>query len=152
GRASKPASHRYYKVKNDSIPAGLISTAEQAAPAAIKRCGHAGPKTVRGYRMPDGRNALDVQGTGAIAVCPPSLHSSGEVRGWLGGSPGEPSEIEYPVLLAAVNALAQAIGATLPRAESAEPREQEGTWRQADCQDAAEREYEAALQDALNKY
>jgi hypothetical protein len=45
GRKSKPRAHRYYLVPCDSIPDWAISTASQAAPAALEKKGHAGPFT-----------------------------------------------------------------------------------------------------------
>jgi len=111
GRASKPRSHRYFLVPCDSIPASELSNAPQAAPAAIAAKGHAGPRT-RSFRSQDGGEILRLIGTGGQAVCPPSLHPSGEERHWQspGGGPGRPAVISYPMLLAKVEELVKACG------------------------------------------
>jgi hypothetical protein len=111
GRAGKPRSHRYYLVPLASVPEAEHSTAEQAAPAAVAATGHPGPRT-RSFRATDGREILRLIGTGGQAVCPPSLHPSGEPREWDGpdGRPGRPAVVAYPDLRAAVEGLAAACG------------------------------------------
>jgi hypothetical protein len=88
----------------DSIPPGQFSAAPIAAGAAVERYGHPGPRTLHYAGL------LDVLGTGAQCVCPPTLHGSGEPRQWGGGRPGEPSTVPYPALLGAVKALLTACG------------------------------------------
>ena len=79
GRPGKPRSHRYYAVPTDTVPPADCSTAEQAAAAAKEAGRHPGPKTAR-FRHPTGRTHVDLLGTGAQAVCPPSVYHSGEDR------------------------------------------------------------------------
>src|SRR5262249_17396753 len=64
---------------------------------------------------------LDFLGTGGQAVAPPSLHPSGEVREWVGGSPGEPTVLPFQELWDAVNRLALACGCKLPSISSPAP-------------------------------
>ena len=114
GRASKPNSHRYYMVPLDTIPPEQFSAAPIAAGAAVERYGHPGPRTLHYSGL------LDVLGTGAQAVCPPTLHGSGEPRQWAGGRPGEPAAVPYPTLLSAVKALLAACG-YMPRTVTVTP-------------------------------
>ncbi len=106
GRRSKPNSHRYFRVPLGSIPPDQHSHALMSAEASVERYGHPGPRT-RHFA-----GVLDLLGTGAQAACPPTLHESGEVREWTGGSPGEPAVVPYPDLLCAVDSLLSACGYT----------------------------------------
>ena len=110
GRPGKRRSHRYYLVPFSSIPDDERSTAAQAAEAARLERGHPGPKTVS-YRHAESKaEIVRLIGTGGQAVCAPSLHDSGERRGWDGGSIGEPAIVSYVELKAAVEKLAKVCG------------------------------------------
>lgn len=93
GRPSKQRSHLWFKVTN--IPARFVSTAAG---------GMGGPKIIH-YA-----GNLDILGTGAQAVCPPSRHASGEIREWDGGAIGEPAIVDCAELYAAAERLAIACG------------------------------------------
>lgn len=112
GRASKPRSRWVYRVRNESIPGWAQSKAEQAAPAAVAKCGHPGPFK-KCFKDAAKKVAIDFIGTGGQFVVPPSLHASGERRAWEGGTdePGEPAEIDFVALWDAVGDLAEAAGA-----------------------------------------
>jgi putative DNA primase/helicase len=114
GRAGRPRSHRYYLLPFKSIPAWAVSTAEQGAQAAIDEAGHAGPvKKAFCHAATDAR-VIDFLGTGGQAVCPPSMHASGETREWTGGKPGQPAVVAFDLLWVAVCRLAQACGCKTP--------------------------------------
>ena len=120
GRSGKPRSHRYYLVPVTTIPHWGVSTAQAAAPAAAKATGHSGPFTKSFHERNEdgtvGRESFKFIGTGAQAVCPPSLHSaSGTNREWEGGSePGEPTVVDFMTLWTAVCDLAGACGCSIP--------------------------------------
>lgn len=111
GRASKPRSHRYYLVPVSTIPEQQVSTAEQAAPAAVAAGKHAGPAKLQ-FRDATCRMLVEISGTGGQLAAPPSIHPSGEVREWEGGTMGTPAVVPWPDLLAAVRRLAAACGWT----------------------------------------
>lgn len=114
GRASKPRSHRYYLVPFDSIPDWAKSHAKQSAPAAIKATGHPGP-FMKSFRHRETKaEVIKFQGTGGQAVCPPSLHPSGEQREWEGRIPGDPAVVDFVDLWDAVGRLASRCGAAIP--------------------------------------
>jgi hypothetical protein len=115
GRPGKPRSHRYYFVPVETIPPDRVSTAEQAAAAAIAATGHPGPAKVQFIDRETGAPAIDLIGTGAQAACPPSVHPSGERREWVGGRPGPAAVVPFPGLFAAVAALADRCGASAPQ-------------------------------------
>jgi hypothetical protein len=110
GRPSKPRSHRYYLVPNDTIPAWAQSTADQSSAAARAACGHPGPALKHFTHAETEKGILDLIGTGGQVVCPPSLHESGERREWEGGVPGEPAVIDFSDLWDAAQRLAGACG------------------------------------------
>lgn len=167
GRKGKPRSHHYYLVPNASIPEEWQSKAEQAAPAAISAKGHRGPRKHTYRDATTNKTAIDFIGTGGQAVCPPSLHSSGDCREWDGGKPGKPAIVEFPALLAAVEALAAAancrsakrvkaaerVAATTPTAPTAPTEtptvQPAAEWQWSPEQDVAEREYRNALAKAV---
>jgi hypothetical protein len=99
GRPSKARSHRYYRVTE--VPPDVTSTAAG---------GMGGPATKRFAGI------LDLQGTGAMCVVPPSLHPSGERRSWCDrdgkhiDEPGEPTTLPFTTLWEAVCKLATACG------------------------------------------
>jgi P4 family phage/plasmid primase-like protien len=95
GRPSKPRSHRYFVVRD--IPPEHVSRT-----CAVK----GGPKTTR-FNGPAGC-IVELRGTGAQAVAPPSLHSSGERRQW--DTFGEPAVVDFTVLWDACCRLAVACG------------------------------------------
>jgi hypothetical protein len=109
GRPGKPRSHRYYLVPVGSIPPEYVSTAEQSAPAALAAGKHAGPAKQQ-FRDRDGTLLVEILGSGQQAAAPPSIHPSGEVREWEGGTMGTPAAVPWPDLLAAVRRLAAACG------------------------------------------
>jgi hypothetical protein len=111
GRPSKPRSHRFFLVPFGSIPTWAVSTAEQAAPAARRQKGHSGPFTKSLRHAETDREVIKFIGTGGQVVCPPSLHHTGERRGWAGGQPGEPAVVPFLDLWNAVNDLAESCGA-----------------------------------------
>lgn len=98
GRPGKIDSHLYYRVTG--ITAALTSTAAG---------GMGGPKILH-YRDATDKGILDILGTGAQAVGPPSLHPSGERRAWSGGVMGEPATVDCAELYAAVERLAKDCG------------------------------------------
>jgi hypothetical protein len=101
GRPGKLRSHRYYRVID--IPEDGMAKLDIAE-------GIRGPRT-RQYRHADTKAMLvELKGTGAQVVCPPSKHDSGEVRAWEGGAPGEPATVTYTELLHATKRLASACG------------------------------------------
>lgn len=106
GRASKPRSHRYFLIPCDSIPDWAVSRADQGAKAALATAGHAGPFKKSFHLIESGACVLDFLGTGGQAVCPPSLHPSGEPREWNGGSPGTPAVVPFMDIWTAVCKLA----------------------------------------------
>jgi hypothetical protein len=110
GRPSKPRSHLYYLVPNDTIPRWAESNAEQGAAAARARCGHAGPALKHFAHAETGRGILDFIGTGGMVVCPPSVHASGERRGWDGDRIGTPVVVDFHDLWDAVQRLAEECG------------------------------------------
>lgn len=109
GRPGKPRSHRYYLVPVGNLSPDDTSTAPIALAGAIAAGKHPGPRSRR-FTLPDGSEALAVKGSGALAVCPPSSHPSGESRGWEGGGIGEPARVDYRDLLDAAARLAAAVG------------------------------------------
>lgn len=113
GRASKRRSHRYYLVPLDGIPEWARSQAGAAAPAAEKFAQHPGPFK-KGFNLADDSRAIDFIGTGGMAVCPPSLHPSGEPREWEGGERGDPAVVPFADLWRAVCRLAEACGCKPP--------------------------------------
>ncbi len=115
GRVSKPRSHRYYLVPLASVPTWARSTAEQAGAAAERARGHPGPaiKHFEASAAEAGR-LLDFIGTGGQAVCPPSWHTSGQQRRWVGGAPGEPAAVDFGDLWLACCRLAEASGGAMP--------------------------------------
>jgi hypothetical protein len=152
GRASRLRSHRYYLVPLDSIPVEAWSTAEQAAPAAEAFCGHPGPKK-RQFRDPKtDKVMIDFIGTGGQAVCPPSLHPSGECREW-SMEPAAVTIVPYPDLWAAVCKLADACG-WRPRAmaaKAASPAKGNGAAGQVDASTLKRaRAYLAAMPPAVS--
>ncbi len=100
GRPGKPRSHWWYRVTN--IPDRLTSTGCQV---------EGGPATKQ-FRDPQRQMIVEVRGTGAQTVVPPSVWSDGgggrETRTW--DTPGEPSVVDCAGLLAAVEKLAAAAG------------------------------------------
>lgn len=113
GRPGKPRSHWYYLVPLDTIPDWGRSQADQGAPAAEAATGHPGPFKKEFDHRETGRRVIDFIGTGGQAVCPPSLHPSGERREW---DPfGDPAVVLFPDLWDAVGQLASACGAIIPR-------------------------------------
>lgn len=154
GRKGKPRSHRWYLVENATVPPECVSKAEQAAPAAVERHGHAGP-----FKKQFGTAAgcaIDFIGSGGQAAVPPSMHHSGEVREWEGGAPGEPHVTDFPTLWAAVNALAAAVGCDTRKVPApTDPFDRDTAaqhaptlasgWEYAADQDDAERRYATAL-------
>jgi hypothetical protein len=114
GRPGKPRSHRYFLVPFDSIPTWAVSQAEQAAPAARKQRGHAGPFTKSFRHAETGSEVLKFVGTGGQVVCPPSLHDSGERRQWTGGEPGESAAVPFLDLWHAACDLGEVCGAKVP--------------------------------------
>jgi P4 family phage/plasmid primase-like protien len=121
GRPGKPRSHRGFLVPCATIPSWAVSTAEQAAPAALEAKGHAGPFKKQFRHAQTGECVFDFIGTGGQVVCPPS-HSGGEPREWLGGEPGEPRVVPFPQLWAAVLHLAEACGCKLPEVNGTAPK------------------------------
>ncbi len=77
--------------------------------------GMGGPKTIH-YKAPKNNERvgqpgiLDVLGTGAQCVAPPSLHGSGEVREWENGIMGDPAIVDCSKLYAAAEKLAVECG------------------------------------------
>src|SRR5205823_1770746 len=71
--------------------------------------GMGGPATRRFRRETDGRTVFELLGTGSLAVVPPSLHSSGELRTW--DEDGEDAVVEFGELYASLLALAAYLGA-----------------------------------------
>ena len=124
GRHGKPRSHRFYLVPNDTILPDCIATGNDGANAASQAGKHSGPK-ISHYKKAGndkGKAAiLDLLGTGAQAVAPPSMHPSGELREWFGGEMGEPAVVDYPQLIAAVESLAKACGWERPVTKPAKP-------------------------------
>ncbi|HYH64403.1 MAG TPA: phage/plasmid primase, P4 family [Urbifossiella sp.] len=118
GRPGKPRSHRCFLLPLDSIPPWATSTAEQAAPAARAAAGHPGPRKFA-FRGPDGTTHYDFLGTGSAVVCPPSAHTSGELREWEGGVVGEPPVVSFDELWVRLCSLAGAVGAVVPNAAAA---------------------------------
>jgi putative DNA primase/helicase len=114
GRPGKPRSHRYYLVRNSTIPPDAVSTAPGATKAAAKLGLHPGPKATS-MRLRDGKVAIDFLGTGRVAVAPPSLHPSGERREWEGGVRGDPAKVDYLTLMDSVCALAKEVGCAEPK-------------------------------------
>jgi hypothetical protein len=110
GRPGKPASHPCYLVPLATVPREAWSISTLAAPAAVKACGFPGPKTRHFQDADTDENLIDFLATGAMVVCPPSLHPSGERREWVGGEPGVPAVVSYPDLWGAVCRLAEACG------------------------------------------
>jgi hypothetical protein len=122
GRPGKPRSHRLYLTPLNTIPDEERSTCKQGAPAAERLFGHPGPRTRHFYaprtidgEVDDHKGILDLLGTGAQAVIPPSnwTNTDGtktEPREWEGGQPGEPAVVPYPELLERVLALVQKCG------------------------------------------
>jgi hypothetical protein len=98
GRPGKPKSHRYYRVRN--IPPELISDAAE---------GMGGPR-IKHFADANKKEILAFLGTGAQAACPPSVHESGEVRSWEGGTPGEPALIDCEMLYSSARLLAFVAG------------------------------------------
>jgi P4 family phage/plasmid primase-like protien len=97
GRASKPRSHRWFRVVN--IPEGLVSSA----------AGGIGGPWLKHFRHTESEvNLLDFLGTGGQAVVPPSIHDSKEPRIW--AVDGEPATVDMATLWAAVCELAKACG------------------------------------------
>jgi hypothetical protein len=109
GRPGKPRSHRYYLVPIGSIPPEHVSTAEQSAPAALAAGKHPGPAKQQ-FRDREGAQLVEVLGSGQQAAAPPSVHPSGEVREWEGGTMGKPAVVPWPDLLVAVRRLAASCG------------------------------------------
>lgn len=110
GRPGKERAHRYYLVDVSTIPPTAVSQAAQAAPAAVKATGHAGPFLKHFHHAETKKPILDFLGTGGQAVCPPSTHQDGR-RTWEGGEPGEPAVVAFGELWAAVRRLAETCGA-----------------------------------------
>jgi hypothetical protein len=110
GRPGKPRSHRYFLVPLESIPEWAESAAEQASAAARELAGHPGPFKKAFHRADNDKTVVDFIGTGGQAVCPPSVHPSGERREWAGGAPGEPSIVRFSDLWLAVCRLAESCG------------------------------------------
>jgi P4 family phage/plasmid primase-like protien len=133
GRPGKPRSHRWYFVRNDSIPTWAHSPAPQASAAAREKCGHPGPWK-KGFNGPDGKRAIDFIGTGGQCVVPPSIHVSGETRQWEGDAPGEPARVEFMTLWQAVCDLANATGCHVPTARAG--KKQDGADNEADGAEA----------------
>jgi hypothetical protein len=107
GRPGKPSSHRYFRAID--IPDDLKSTAAN---------GIGGPRKIRLVDKYTGKTFIDIQGTGSLVVCPPSLHHTGETRVWYGlgqpvDQPGEPASIPYRELVDRCRALATAAGCRL---------------------------------------
>lgn len=154
GRAGKPRSHRYYLVPVDSIPTECVSAAPGAVAAATARKLHPGPRTVAVKRPGEGE-ALRFIGTGGQTVCPPSRHSSGEVREWADPN-GEPAVIPYPELRSAFDALAEAIGCRMPtdpRAKKPRTPKQKtapGSVADTSAEFSEEPEYEPAVNPPAN--
>ena len=75
--------------------------------------GHPGPRT-RSFRNPTGFEILRLIGTGGQAVCPPSLHPSGQRRAWNapGPAPGRLARVDYDDLRCGIEGLAAACGWT----------------------------------------
>ncbi len=98
GRASKPRSHRWYRVTD--IPDEWVSKTASG--------GIGGPR-LRHFKHHETKvNILDLIGTGGQAVVPPSLHPSGERRVW--DSEGAPATLPMMELVEAVCRLAEACG------------------------------------------
>ncbi len=119
GRPGKPRSHRYYLVPFTSIPDWATSKANQAAPAAKEKKGHAGPFKKQFRHRESQAVVIDFVGTGGQCVCPPSVWVSKDgaqkqLREWEGGEPNEPAVVEFLELWRAVGELASACGATIP--------------------------------------
>jgi hypothetical protein len=95
GRPFKPRSHRYFLVPFDSIPAWAVSTAAQAAPAALAQRGHPGPLSKSLRHAETNQEVLKFCGTDSQCVCPPSRHDSGECRAGAGGEPGKPAALAF---------------------------------------------------------
>ena len=130
GRASKRRAHRYYLVPVASIPEWAVSTADQAAAAAIEFGMHSGAFKKQ-FRTFDDSVAIDFLGTGGQAVAPPSVHSSGELREWEDPDGiGNPAVIDFMVLWTAVCALAKVIGCRRPAAHIAPGFDAEGKGNQ----------------------
>lgn len=122
GRPGNPRSHRWYLIPNESIPTDQVGPANPSSDSALTAAAlgvHPGPRKVN-WKHGDGSNAIDFLASGQQAAVPPTLHESGERREWQGGVRGEPTVIAYPELIAAVESLAAAIGAT--RASVQKPR------------------------------
>lgn len=109
GRPGKPRSHRYYLVPVGNLSPDDTSTAPVALAGALAAGKHPGPRSRR-FTLPGGSEALALKGSGALAVCPPSSHPSGETRLWEGGGIGEPARVDYRDLLDAAARLAAAVG------------------------------------------
>jgi hypothetical protein len=130
GRTGKPRSHRYYLVPVATISDWATSSAAQAAPAAAKATGHAGPFKKQFRHRKTKACVIDFLGTGGQCVCPPSAWVSEdgtrtEPRAWEGGKPGEPAIIEFLDLWRAVGELASACGAAIPDVIPRPPRGRE---------------------------
>jgi hypothetical protein len=124
GRFSKPRSHRYYLVPFDSIPHWGLSHADLSSNAAKQQKGHPGPFLKHFDHRETKARLIDFIGTGGQAVCPPSLHSSGELREWDGGTqePGEPAIVPFETLWRATCELAGACGYVIPESIPRPPR------------------------------
>lgn len=107
GRTGKPNSHRYYLTPIATIPYSAVSTADDAAAAAGR---HPGPVKKSFRNGKKNKAIMDFIGTGGVAVAPPSMHPLGEIRAWVGGTPGEPAVVAFAELWDAVCALATACG------------------------------------------
>lgn len=109
GRSGKPRSHRWYLVDLATVPESARASGSEAAKAAATATGHHGPRKLQ-FIGPDDELLVELLGTGQQAAVPPSRHTSGEVREWVGGRRGDPALVMWPELVAAVEALAAAGG------------------------------------------
>ena len=105
GRASKPRSHRWYRVTD--IQPEFTSTAAG---------GIGGPSIKHLKHEVSGGSLIDFLGTGAHAVVPPSSHDSGEIRIW--EATGDPAVLPMVTLWEAVTRLAEACGYQRPEARA----------------------------------
>jgi P4 family phage/plasmid primase-like protien len=135
GRPGKTRSHRYYLVRSESVPEWAVSQADQSAAAALKKRGHRGPFKKSFRHSETKKIVIDFLGTGGQAVCPPSVHESGERREWTGGKPGKPAAVEFLDLWHRVCDLAAACGAKVPEVARDAPQSIPATpsrWLQSD--------------------
>lgn len=117
GREGKARDHRYFLVPVDTIPPSMHSPAEQGASAATALTGHPGPAKRAFNHAETKERVIDFLGTGGQVVCP----SPGGRREWVGGEPGEPAVVPFPLLWDATCRLAFACGCKMPHANGAAP-------------------------------